>query len=231
MQSFYVQTGYLLTGETRSNMGIVKPLRPFNLARGEFGLGAWELTSRYSMLDIGTDVFTNGLADANNWANRVNIVDFGFNWYLNQYLKFMFNWEHAEFNQPVLYNAGKRQLTSDLFVARIRSSESSFSSERFLTHDARQPGHGNLLPAGQRRLADAGRTGPPPDRARRRCAVDPPDYGDPVDRPETSAAVRAINLPFYKELTCRSPRSAASTARSTLPPRRDPHRHRGDSSA
>jgi phosphate-selective porin OprO/OprP len=72
------------------------------------------------MLDIGNQVFTAGLADPNLWANRVNTVDFGFNWHINQYLKFYFDWEHAMFNNPVLYSPGHRQLTSDLFLARIQ---------------------------------------------------------------------------------------------------------------
>ena len=46
VQSFYVQMGYLLTGETRSSVGIVKPNNPFSLKDG--GLGAWELTARIS---------------------------------------------------------------------------------------------------------------------------------------------------------------------------------------
>ncbi len=120
VHGWYVQAGYLLTGETRSNVGIVKPRRPFNLKSGSFGLGAWELTGRYSALDIGNEVFTNGLADPNLWANRVDIVDVGFNWHINQYLKFLFDWQHSMFNEPVLYNTGRRQLTSDLFIARMQ---------------------------------------------------------------------------------------------------------------
>lgn len=120
IQSYYVQMGYFLTGETRSSVGIVKPLRPFSLKADSFGLGAWELTGRYSHLDIGREVFTNGLADPNLWANRVEMTDLGFNWHINQYLKFMFDWEHSMFNQPVIYAPGKRQLTTDLFLARIQ---------------------------------------------------------------------------------------------------------------
>ena len=63
VQSFYVQAGYFLTGETASSVGIVKPLRPFDLRKGHFGLGAFELTGRYAYMDIGREVFTNGLAD------------------------------------------------------------------------------------------------------------------------------------------------------------------------
>jgi phosphate-selective porin OprO/OprP len=120
IDGFYITASYMLTGETRSSVGIVKPLRPFNMRRSQFGFGAWELVARYSQLDLGSQVFTAGLADPNLWANRVNVTDAGFNWHINQYLKFMFDWEHSEFNQPVLYAPNKRQLNADLFLARIQ---------------------------------------------------------------------------------------------------------------
>jgi phosphate-selective porin OprO/OprP len=31
-----------------------------------------------------------------------------------------FGWCHSEFNQPVLFAPGRRQLTSDLFMARLQ---------------------------------------------------------------------------------------------------------------
>jgi phosphate-selective porin OprO and OprP len=118
IQSFYVQAGYLLTGETRSSVGIVKPNNPFSLKDG--GIGAWELVTRYQFMDIGSQVFTGGLADPNTSANRLYITDLGFNWHLTQYVKFYFEWEHAVFNQPVTYAPGKSQLTSDMFLARFQ---------------------------------------------------------------------------------------------------------------
>ncbi|WP_337173769.1 porin [Paludisphaera sp.] len=120
VQSFYVQAGYLLTGETRSGLGVVRPLKPFNLSREKFGLGAWELTGRYQLLDIGGEVFSNGLSDPNLWANRLNVVDLGFNWHINQYLKFMFNWERTQFNNPVFTNVGHWSDDNDLFIARVQ---------------------------------------------------------------------------------------------------------------
>jgi len=120
VQSYYIEAGYLLTGETRSSVGIVKPRHPFNLKQGQFGLGAWELTGRYNFMDIGSQVFKNGLADSNLWANRLYTTDLGFNWHINQYLKFYFVWQHAEFNQPVIYAPTHRQATSDMFMARIQ---------------------------------------------------------------------------------------------------------------
>jgi len=120
VDSFYVQAGYYLTGETRSSVGIVKPRRPFDLRRGQFGLGAWELTARYNYLHIGNEVFTAGLADPNLWANQVNMVDVGLNWSLTQYVKIYLDWQHADYNNPVLFAPGRRQSTSDLFMARFQ---------------------------------------------------------------------------------------------------------------
>lgn len=120
VQAFHVESGYLLTGETRSNIGLVKPLRPFSLKPGNFGLGAWELTGRYQMMNLGKEVFSNGLVDPNLWTDGLWITDLGFNWHINQYLKFYFEWEHAEFNQPVFTNVGQRGKTSNLFLARIQ---------------------------------------------------------------------------------------------------------------
>ncbi|QEH36456.1 Phosphate-selective porin O and P [Aquisphaera giovannonii] len=120
VQSFYAQAGYLLTGETRSSVGIVRPRHPFSLKPGTFGLGAWELVGRYQHMDMSSNVFSAGLADPNLWANRVEIVDLGFNWHINQYLKFYFEWEHAMFNQPVEFSPGRYQINSDLFLARMQ---------------------------------------------------------------------------------------------------------------
>ena len=53
-----VQAGYLLTGETRSSVGIVKPLHPLDPRPGHFGLGAFELTGRYDYLNVGREAFT-----------------------------------------------------------------------------------------------------------------------------------------------------------------------------
>jgi len=120
VDSFYVQAGYLLTGETRSSAGIVKPLRPFDLREGKRGPGAWEVVGRYNYLDIGNQVFTAGLSDPNNSANRVSMTDLGFNWHMTQYMKLYFDWQHAAYNEPVIFAPGKRQTTSDMFLVRFQ---------------------------------------------------------------------------------------------------------------
>lgn len=118
IDSFYVQAGYFLTGETVSQRGSVKPLRPFDLRKGKRGPGAWELTGRYNYLSVGREVFSNGLADQNLWTNNLYLTDVGLNWSWNQYLKMYFTWEHAGFGNPVSFAPGRLQATSDMFWVR-----------------------------------------------------------------------------------------------------------------
>lgn len=118
---YYAQVGYLLTGETRDSPSMIDPLNPFDLRRGRFGLGAIELTGRYSELRLGSQVFTGGLADPSLWTNYVQMTDVGLNWYLNRYTKVYLDWQHAIFATPVQYAPGPlRQSTSDMFWLRLQ---------------------------------------------------------------------------------------------------------------
>jgi phosphate-selective porin OprO and OprP len=107
--SFYVEAGYLLTGETRSQVGIVKPNRPFNLRPGQSGPGAWEVFGRYDYMDVGNQIFTNGLASTDGSANRLWMTDIGLTWHMTQYVKMFFDWNHVEFNNPVTFNVATHQ--------------------------------------------------------------------------------------------------------------------------
>jgi phosphate-selective porin OprO and OprP len=120
--SFYSQVSYLITGETRSSIGIVKPNNPVTFGRGNgwHGCGAIEPFFRYEYLQIGSQIFTSGFADQNLWANRLFQTDLGVNWHLTQYVKMYFDWIHDEFNQPVLFAPGRRQLTVDEFLVRFQ---------------------------------------------------------------------------------------------------------------
>jgi phosphate-selective porin OprO/OprP len=119
IQTYYVQLSYLLTGEQRSNVGMVRPLAPFSLRRGKEGIGAWEVFARYNYMDIGNEIFTGGIASPNGNANRLFMTDVGFNWYLTQWTKLVFDWNYAAFNKPVTYNTGRTQSNSNLFLARL----------------------------------------------------------------------------------------------------------------
>lgn len=120
VQGYYVQAGYFVTGETVSARGVLKPLHDFDIRKGKFGLGALELTTRFHELDINPIVFQNGLVDPNLWTNRVQAFDLGFNWYWTQYIRMVFNWEHAMFADPVYLKPGVNQLTSDEFLMRFQ---------------------------------------------------------------------------------------------------------------
>ncbi len=119
IESFYVQASYFLTGERMASRGRVKPLRAFDLRPGRFGMGAWEVVFRYADLDIGRQVFTAGLADPNDWTNRLFVTDLGINWYWNAYIHVLFDWQHAGFGSPVLYRPGGFAGTSNLLMLRF----------------------------------------------------------------------------------------------------------------
>jgi phosphate-selective porin OprO/OprP len=120
LNGWFVQAGYLLTGETIRDRTNIQPLHPFDLRPGRFGLGAWEVTARYSQLDLDSRVFTPGLADPKLWTNHAKLVDVGANWYLSQFIKVYFDWEHPIFGSPVFSNSGQFRRSDDQFWIRTQ---------------------------------------------------------------------------------------------------------------
>jgi phosphate-selective porin OprO/OprP len=117
---YYVQAGYFLTGETVQARGQLKPLHNFDIRRGKFGLGAVELAARYSTLEVGDIVFTNQLANPQNWTDEAYTIDVGVNWYWTQFVKVYMGWQGAVFGKPVLYGPDQYQLTNDMLWARFQ---------------------------------------------------------------------------------------------------------------
>ncbi len=120
LDGWFVQAGYLLTGETIRDRTNIQPLHSFDLREGRFGLGAWEVTARYSQLDLNPRVFTAGVADPSLWTNHAQLVDVGANWYLNQFVKVYFGWEHVILGKPVLSTNGDFREQNDLFWVRTQ---------------------------------------------------------------------------------------------------------------
>jgi phosphate-selective porin OprO/OprP len=120
VSGYYVQGAYILTGETLEKRVVIDPIHPFDIRRGKYGLGAWEVHGRFSQLNVGHEVFTAGLSDPNLWSNNAWAVDTGLNWYINRYFKVYLDWQHAEFGSPVFINVGRWQKTSDLFWIRCQ---------------------------------------------------------------------------------------------------------------
>ncbi len=123
-QGFFVQGYYFLTGEQITRRVDIRPLKNFAFKNGRLtGPGAIEVQSRISTLDLGRSVFDGGLADPNLWANHAYAVDTGINWYLNQYTKIYFDWQHSGFNQGVFNgNAvrGPAELTRSINLIWLR---------------------------------------------------------------------------------------------------------------
>jgi len=115
-----VTVASFLTGETIQKRETVAPLRP--ITRTGSGHGAVEVFGRYSNLQLGSQVFTAELANPNDWTDNAAITDFGFNWYLNSYVRMTFDWQHSMYASPVLLNKQKdlRSTTNDLFWVRCQ---------------------------------------------------------------------------------------------------------------
>jgi len=99
---YHFTLSYFLTGEEVTGRSIVVPKRPFDPADGVFGIGAIEPFVRFSHVTLGEEVFTAGLADPDDWTRRVSMIDAGWNWYANRYVKFYFDWQLSLYDSPVL---------------------------------------------------------------------------------------------------------------------------------
>ena len=118
---YTVQAFYFLTGEKLTRrVNVVKPLHDFGYRDGRLHPGAVEVHARYSELNLGRQVFADGLADPSLWSNRASAVDLGLNWYFNYYTKIYLDWQHAMFAQPVVIRPGGYSGRDDLFWLRFQ---------------------------------------------------------------------------------------------------------------
>ncbi len=117
---YHATAAWFLTGEEVSDRSIVKPLRRFDPASGDYGPGAIELFCRFSNFAIGEEVFSEGLANPDDWTRRVSTVDLGWNWYANRFVKFYFDWQLSLYDDPVLIvpETGERTKRNNLFWLR-----------------------------------------------------------------------------------------------------------------
>jgi phosphate-selective porin OprO/OprP len=122
VRGFHAAVAYFVTGEQVERRTTVVPLRPFRALSGEWGPGAIEPFVRYSQLNLGDILFTDGLADGHDWTRDVGMVDLGVNWYPNRWVKFYLDWQHAAFGSPVLVNEAKGVFgrSADLFWFRCQ---------------------------------------------------------------------------------------------------------------
>ncbi|MEA3231119.1 MAG: porin, partial [Thermodesulfobacteriota bacterium] len=111
---FYLFGSYFITGEHRNysrQSGTFFSLEPKNHFRPfKGGWGAWELTSRFSYIDLNSGDIRSGKE-----------LDFtaGLNWYLNRKTRFMFNYIRAKAEDretPPIVDSGQ----ADIFQARLQ---------------------------------------------------------------------------------------------------------------
>jgi phosphate-selective porin OprO/OprP len=122
VRGFHTTLSYFVTGEQIERRTTVVPVRPFRPGCCEWGPGAIEPFVRFSQLNLGNIVFKDDLADGRFWTNDVSMIDLGFNWYPNRWVKFYLDWQHAAFGSPVLINEAKGVFgrSSDLFWVRCQ---------------------------------------------------------------------------------------------------------------
>jgi phosphate-selective porin OprO/OprP len=107
---WYIEGSWVLTGEPRQyNMATASfvrpsPADPFNPSSDSWG--AWELAGRYSSTDLNYDT-TSAVKGDPVFGGLQNIASVGVNFYPNDILKFMFDWQSVKLeNIGALNNDG-----------------------------------------------------------------------------------------------------------------------------
>ncbi|MGH8543206.1 MAG: OprO/OprP family phosphate-selective porin [Gammaproteobacteria bacterium] len=96
--AWQIAGSYVLTGEESTYKG-VQSTRPFSIENGHWG--AFEIKARYSELDLDEDTFAGGadsFADPTTAVEQASAWAVGLNWYLNQNVKFVVDYEHTVFD-------------------------------------------------------------------------------------------------------------------------------------
>ena len=96
--AWQLTASWFLTGEEEAYRGY-KPNSIFSLEKRTWG--AWELVARYHVLDPDNAAFEGGaasFADPNTQATKASAWALGVNWYLNENLKLVANYEQTSFD-------------------------------------------------------------------------------------------------------------------------------------
>jgi phosphate-selective porin OprO/OprP len=118
--AWYTEAGWVITGEDASYKGVT-PKNNFDPRNGEWG--AFEVAVRYSDVRVDEDTFNKGFATKPQSTGGATAYTFGVNWYLNRSFKFMFNYEHTDFDSPVEFSSLRDK--EDVILTRFRSHPSS----------------------------------------------------------------------------------------------------------
>jgi phosphate-selective porin OprO and OprP len=89
-----VSGSYVLTGEVVTQ-GAVRPRNNFNFGHGS--IGAIQVAARFHAVEVDEDAITLGLAIPGS-SRKAEAVTAGVNWYLNPFLRYVFNVERTVFD-------------------------------------------------------------------------------------------------------------------------------------
>jgi phosphate-selective porin OprO/OprP len=113
VKGFYINLGYILTGEDIPRDQPIKPLVNFDPSEG--GWGAWQLVWRYQVLKTNDDLLRLGLTSGSDEAQSVTI---GLNWFPNRHIRFQINFDHAWFEDEIIVH-GKSLDNESIFTTRF----------------------------------------------------------------------------------------------------------------
>jgi len=115
--AWQLQASYVLTGESASYYGVV-PRTSFVPSKGTWG--AFELAGRYGELDVDNDVFHEGFASLSSSARHERSYGLDFNWYLNRFLKWQFEFDQTFFDRGA--RNGNDRPTESVFMTQFQVS-------------------------------------------------------------------------------------------------------------
>lgn len=114
-EGWYIETGWFLTGETRGysegEFGRPKVKNPVIGGGKGTGWGAWQIAGRYDVLDL-TDKAT-AIPTCSLCGEQATWL-IGVNWWLNDYMRFQFNYNESDIEGgPLLFASGASANNND----------------------------------------------------------------------------------------------------------------------
>ena len=117
----YVSVSYILTGEHQpfknGKYGRITPRENFDPRKGTWG--ALQLVARYETLSIDDDLLKMGYADAAKYTDDANGFTVGVNWYLNEMVRLMLDYNRTEFDDNIKVG-GRKIDNEDVVLGRVQ---------------------------------------------------------------------------------------------------------------